>query len=481
MSPLNRRKFLQLSGATASILSLGGCLERQKSSLSYGSKPNVLFIGVDDMNDWVGCLNGHPNAKTPNIDRLAQRGVLFERAYCAAPACLPSRTALMSGLAPHQTGIYTNSSGYWRDSPRLTNAVMLPQYFRQQGYWSGGTGKMYHSHGAMDADPPSWDAYWPSIDHAIAWSAAPPKEERPACGLDLPNRMDWGPVDVDNEEMGDWQSVNWAIEKLQLEHDKPFFLACGIFRPHLPWYVPRKYFDMHPLETVQLPQVKENDLDDIPEKWGHRMAFPTQYHPKIAGAGKWREAVQAYLACCSFADDCVGRLIEALDQSPYKDNTIVVLWSDHGWHLGEKHHWRKFTLWEESCRNPMIIATPDMQTAGGRVGEAVSLMDIYPTLVELCGLPPRRELFGKSLVKFLADPNVRRDEPVVVANGKENWSIRTSRWNYIYYRDRSEELYDHFNDPYEWTNLADSSQYKETKEWLRSFVPNQSIEDSGER
>ncbi|MBN1342530.1 MAG: sulfatase, partial [Phycisphaerae bacterium] len=299
---------------------------------------NVLFIAIDDLNDWTGALGGHPDVKTPNMDRLAARGVLFTSAHCAAPACNPSRAALMTGIRPSTSGVYHNPNP-WRQSPVLQNAVTIPQHFMAGGYRAIGSGKIYH--GGFP-DPPSWQEYWPSQTQNKP--ADPVPDNRPLNGIPRTAHFDWGPVDVRDEKMGDSQVADWVIGQMNKPQDKPLFLACGFFRPHLPWYVPKKYFDMYPPEKITLPNVKDDDLDDVPPM-GRAMAKPEGDHKKVIEHKQWRKAVQGYLASISFVDTCVGRVIDALEKSPIKDNTVIVLWSDHGWHLGEKLHWRKFALW----------------------------------------------------------------------------------------------------------------------------------------
>ena len=263
------------------------------------ARPNVLFIAVDDLNDWIGCLGGHPDVKTPNLDRLASRGVLFTNAFCAAPACGPSRAAVMSGILPSTSGVYTNSQPF-RMSEVLKDAVMLPQHFMAHGYTALGSGKIYHG---IHPDPPSWDDYWPSKLQTKPEDPMP--ENRPINGIPNTAHFDWGPLDVNNGAMGDWKVADWIIGQLGEKHDKPFFLACGFYRPHLPWYVPRKYFEMYPPEKITLPEVNENDLDDIPEA-GRKIARPEGDHANVIKYGQWRKAVQGYLASISFVDDCVG-------------------------------------------------------------------------------------------------------------------------------------------------------------------------------
>lgn len=248
------------------------------------------------------------------------------------------------------------------------------------------------------------------------------------------------------------------------------FLASGISKPHLPWYVPQKYFDLYPLESVTLPTINENDLDDVPPAAVH-MAKPDGDHRKVIEHDQWRRAVQGYLASISFADAVLGRILNAYDASPWKDNTIIVLWSDHGWHLGEKLHWRKFSLWEEATRNALMIVAPGVTTPGSRSHQAVDLMGVYPTLTELCGLPERAEIEGASLVPLLRNPDAERKRPALTTFGQGNHSIRAERWRYTRYNDGGEELYDHSDDPLEWTNLATRPEYTAIKKELAQWLP----------
>jgi arylsulfatase A-like enzyme len=434
--------------------------------------PNVLFIAIDDLNDWVGCLGGHPDVKTPNLDRLARRGVLFTNAYCAAPACNPSRAALMTGIRPSTSGVYHNSQP-WRRSPVLKDAVTIPQHFMAHGYKAVGSGKIYHG---RFPDPPSWNEYWPSQTTNRPADPLPPRDKLPLNGLPKTGHFDWGPVDVPPEMMGDWQVADWVIGQLAQSHDKPFFLGCGFFRPHLPWYVPQKYFDMYPVDEVTLPTVNDDDLEDVPEI-GRSMARTQRDHARVIKYKQWRKAVQAYLASISFVDECVGRVIDALDRSPYRDNTVVVLWSDHGWHLGEKLHWRKFALWEEATHNVMMFAAPGVTSPGGQCDAPVNLLDIYPTLIDLCDLRQRKELEGVSLLPLLKNPETEWDRPALTTHGRNNHSVRSKRWRYIRYSDGTEELYDHKVDELEWNNLAQDPQHSEIKEDLARWLPRTNVMD----
>jgi arylsulfatase A-like enzyme len=421
------------------------------------ARPNVLFIAVDDLNDWVGFLGGYADVKTPNIDRLAARGMMFARAYCSAPACNPSRASLLCGVAPSTSGVYHNNQP-WRKG--LPNAVTLPRYFMNNGYTVVGGGKIFHG-GFPDSR--AWnESFHPPRD--------PQPPNRPVNGLPRTAQFDWGPVDEPDERMADYKIVDWAIEQLGRKREKPAFVAVGLHKPHLPWYVPRKYFDLYPLDTIKRPAAPADDLEDVPAV-GRQMARPQADHRRVVDSKNWDKAVQGYLASIAFADAQIGRLIDALDKSPAADRTIVVLWGDHGWHLGEKQHWRKFALWEEATRVPLAIVAPGVTKPGTRCERTVSLIDLYPTLVELCGLPSKSGLEGRSLRPLLADPTMKWDRPVVTTHGRGNHAIRSERYRYIRYHDGGEELYDHQADPLEHKNLAGDPKLAAVKRRLARFLP----------
>ncbi|MFO8011987.1 MAG: sulfatase-like hydrolase/transferase [Phycisphaerae bacterium] len=465
---MNRRTFLRCAGAGATVLAAGSCaLTAERKSEGNADRPNVLFIAVDDLNDWIGCLGGHPQTRSPNIDRLARRGVLFRNAQCAAPACNPSRAALLTGVRPSTSGVYHNPQP-WR--PVMPDVVTLPQHFMAHGYRVTGSGKIFHG---RYADPPSWQEYWPSKTRTRPGDPMP--KGRPLNGIPNTAHFDWGPVEARDEEMGDWQVADWAREQLASPQADPFFLAVGIFRPHLPWYVPPKYFEMFPPEKVVLPKVKKTDLEDVPEL-GRRMARPQGDHKKVVETDNWARAVSGYLASIAFADACVGRVLDALDASPYADNTIIVLWGDHGWHLGEKLHWRKFALWEEAAHAPLMMAGPGI--ARGGCTRPVSFMDIYPTLADLCGLGPNERLEGNSLRPLLRDPKAEWERPALTTHGRNNHSLRSERWRYIRYADGSEELYDHARDEMEWTNLAGDPACDAIKKRLARYLPEVNVPDA---
>jgi len=465
-SKFPRRNFLKTLGAglLTAALPLSHCAAPTK-------QPNVLFIAIDDLNDWVGCLGGHPDVKTPNLDRLAAQGVLFTNAYCAAPACNPSRAALMTGIRPSTSGVYVNPQP-WRQSSVLKDAVTLPQHFMAHGYTALGSGKIYHG---PYPDPESWNTYWPSKTRDRPPDPLP--ENRPLNTIPKTAHFDWGPVKVSKQEMGDWKVADWVINQLQQTHDKPFFLGCGFFRPHLPWYIPPEYFNLYPLDEITLPNVKEDDLEDVPPA-GIKMAKPEGDHARVLQYNQWRKAVQGYLASISFVDECVGRVINALETSPYRDNTVVVLWSDHGWHLGEKLHWRKFALWEEATHNVLMFRAPNVTQPGSCCEAPANLIDIYPTLIDLCGLQPKSELEGISLLPLLKNPNTKWERPALTTHGRNNHSVRSQQWRYIRYEDGSEELYNHDTDQLEWYNLANDPQYQTIKTELSGWLPDVNAPES---
>ncbi|MFY8200142.1 MAG: sulfatase, partial [Pirellula staleyi] len=302
------------------------------------TRPNVLFIAVDDLNDWIGCMGGHPQTITPNLNRLAASGVLFTNAHCPAPACNPSRSAVFTGRAPNRSGLVDNRQQMREVMPDET---IMPQYFRQHGYYSAGSGKLLH----YFIDAKSWDKYFPKAESENPFPETFYPKKRPVSlergGPWQYVETDWAALDVTDEEFGgDWSVSKWIGEQLSKKHDKPFFLGCGLYRPHEPWFVPKKYFEPFPLESIQLPLgYRENDLDDVPEMG--QKAARNKYFAHIQQQGQWKQAIQGYLASIHFADAMLGRVLDALESGPNAKNTIVVLWSDHGWQLGEKEHWQK--------------------------------------------------------------------------------------------------------------------------------------------
>ncbi len=429
-------------------------------------KPNVLFIAIDDQNDWIGCVGGHPLVKTPHLDGLAQRGTVFLNAHCQAPLCNPSRTSLLLGLRPTTTGVY-GLAPWFRTLPLWQNRVTLPQHFAQHGYRTYSTGKIYH--GGI-----------PSKDRARefdVWGLNPGIGVRPARKLIPPTPMgnhplmDWGSFPHRDEDKGDYQIASWAIEQLQsVSRDRPFFLSAGFFLPHVPCYATQRWFDLYPDDDSVLPKVDRHDRDDTPRfSWYLHWNLPEPRLRWVEENNQWRNLVRSYLASVSFIDSQIGRLLDALAANGLAENTVVVVWGDHGWHLGEKLITGKNTLWERSTRVPLIFAGPGV-TRGGRCSRPAELLDIYPSLAELCGLPARTDLEGHSLVPQLRDAGAARPWPAITSHNQGNHAVRSERWRYIHYADDSEELYDLSADPHEWHNIAAKPEHAavlmEHRKWL---------------
>ena len=305
-------------------------------------------------------------------------------------------------------------------------------------------------------------------------------EGYPFSGLkETPHEGDWGVIPgLVEAEYDDSKSVDYAVRALVKKRDKPFFLACGIFRPHLPWYAPKKYFDLYPLEKIKLPERVEDDLQGAPPQGVKLSAARRNEFLNIKKQGKWKEGVRAYLASISFADAQLGRLLDALGKSSHAENTIIVFWSDHGWHLGEKNHWHKSTLWEEATRIPFMISVPGLTKGGARCGRPVDTLCVFPTLIELCGLKPRKDLDGVSIVPLLKKPEVKWDLPAVTEYKRGQCAVRSERFRYIRYSDGTEELYDHSEDPNEWNNLAEKKPYRKIMDELGRSIPKKFAPDA---
>ncbi len=477
------------------------------------TRPNILFIMADDLNDWVGFLRGHPQTRTPHLDRLAARGVVFANASCASPLCAPSRAAIFSGREPYRSGAYGNSDDIQRVAPDL---VLLPQHLRAHGYRLLGAGKLLHQ-----AKPGLFDeSFFPeqrwSPFEAEATSYTPaelpskatdnPRHEVTLSGgrrFTLPlNRMpsdrapdhpgaesfDWGALAVDDDEMGDGQIARWAVERLGRAADTPFFLGVGFYRPHIPLWAPARYFEPFPVDGVQLPPQLGTDLDDLPAT-GRRIAIDAVTagsHASVLRHDQWKAAVAAYLACIHFVDAQVGRVLAALEAGPHADNTVIVFMGDHGWHLGEKNHWGKLTGWERAVRVPLVIVPARRDAAqyaaGRQAQQPVTLTDLYPTLVDYAGLPPPASaLDGVSLVPWLRAPETRTDRLIVSTVDTVHYSVRDERWRYLRYSDGAEELYDLQADPNEWRNLAALPGHAATKERLAAALPKHPVPASAPR
>ena len=430
------------------------------------TKPNVLFIAIDDLNDWIGCLGGHPQAHTPNIDRLAERGTLFGNAHCQAPLCNPSRSSLLTGRRPSSTGIYGLAPGI-RAVGATRNCVTLPQYFAANGYFTAGFGKVFHD-GSI---PPELHA-----NEFAVWGPAPgmplPKQKFVHTPDDM-RAMDWGVFPSDDHDQPDWKTAGNTIAQLHNRpKDKPFFIACGFRLPHVPCFASQKWFDLLPAENdIVLPPVKENERGGTPDfSWFLHWKLPEPRLSWLKKNNQWRPLVRAYLASTAFMDSQVGRVLDALDAAGVVDNTVVVLWSDNGWHLGEKLITGKNSLWDRSTRVPLIFAGTGI-ARGARCTQPAELLDIYPTLAELCGLPVKSGLEGHSLVPQLKDAAASRPWPAITTHNPGNHTIRTERWSFIQYANGTQELYDMKADPHEWNNVANDPQHAGTIRDLARWLP----------
>ncbi|MFN7928072.1 MAG: sulfatase [Blastocatellia bacterium] len=452
---------------------------------------NVLFIASDDLNNDLGGY-GHPLVKSPNLDRLAKRGMRFEQAYTQYPLCSPSRSSLMTGRRPDVTGVYDLQTHFRQ---KLPNVITLPQMFRNNGYFAARVGKIYHygvpgqiGTSGLD-DPPSWEKFVnpkgrDKTDEGLVKNLTPKRPLGSALGLLKAEGTD--------EEQTDGMVATEAIKLMEENKDKPFFIAAGFYRPHCPFIAPKKYFDLYPLDKITLPKEPAEHLKNVPDAalwvkpayWGLNEA-------------ERREAIQAYYASITFMDAQVGRLLDALERLKLADNTVVVFWSDHGYMLTEHGQWMKQNLWEESARVPLLIAAPKAKAKGQATKRTVELLDLYPTLAELCGLTPPADLDGRSLRALLDNPKAQWNKPAYtqVDRGGVQFgegtppnaaaiqaaqqlpkfmgrSVRTERWRYTEWDEgrKGVELYDHDKDPHEYHNLAQDAAYTKTIEELKRLL-----------
>lgn len=498
--------LISLSLVFLSLIFSVGCSEREDADPAAeeptGERSNLLFIIVDDLNDWTGHLGGHPQAQTPNLDRLAESGAEFTYAYANHPVCGPSRTAMLYGRYAHETGAYGSQTFYSpetlaRYGAQFGNTVVpdifssqksIATAFRENGYYTVGAGKLSHftTHYASD-DIASYfqddfDEYFNSGDRVF------PDPENPE-SEDVVNHLSFGPVAPEEEEdLLDNRFTEWGVEQIKEERDQPFFLALGLKKPHQPWVAPQSYFDQYDLEDIELPEVPGDDLEDVPHAgrvfaqslFGLRTlrgeSYPVTEHEYISSDSLlWKRMVRAYLASTSYVDAMIGKVLDALEESPHAENTIVALVGDHGWHLGEKEHWRKMTLWERGTRVPMIIRRPGASANGQSIGHPVTLQDIYPTLADLADLEINQKLNGHSLAPLLEEPEQEWDKPALMSHGPGNFAVRSGPWRYIRYQNGDEELYNIEEDPGEFANLAAQDGYEEVTERLSQHIPEEHV------
>lgn len=449
-------------------------------------KPNVLFISIDDLNDYISPMDNHPGVKTPNFDRLAKRSVTFTNAHCAAPACHPSRVAVMTGVHPTRSGLYRNLFGAygprWRhESKVLEDAVVLSQHFRNHGYYAMGGGKIFHTlqwtSGDSQNDPSAWDEYRGDPLDPISGDWPRPestqRDQNEGFVGKRPLRNHYfgaAPVELAADE-GDGAVVDWAVAQMKQHRAQPLFLAVGLFRPHIPWEVPAKWFDLYPEEGVRLPAYLETDMEDARS---HRREH---WHKWVTDNDQWKPLMRGYLASISYVDDQLGRLLDGLDASPMAESTIIVLWTDHGFHIGEKENWEKFALWEQTTRTPVFIHAPGYSRDGAKTHQPTTTTDLYPTLCELAGLPIPAQCTGESIAEQVSDPGAMDDRVSLTSFVFPRDGIRAShgisdrRYRFIRYADGFEELYDLEHDRNEFHNLAGDPILAEVKARLIGKLP----------
>jgi uncharacterized sulfatase len=445
------------------------------------NRPNVLFIAVDDLNMNVGCY-GDTIVKTPNIDKLAARGVRFDRAYCQYPFCNPSRASMLTGMRPDTIGIYDLQHNFRGTAP---DAVTLPQMFKNNGYFVARVGKIYHygvpreiGTPGMD-DAPSWDYTFNPLGRDKIEEDKLHVLTRGTGSTTIGFAMAWLDMEGTDDEQTDAIGVTHTIELLEKQAktpDKPFFIGMGFFRPHTPFVATKPWFEKYPLESIKLPKVPADDLADIPD--AALMIRPNDYG---LSEKDLKDCVRGYVASVAALDAQVGRLLDALDRLKLADNTIVVFFSDHGFLLGEHHQWQKQMLFEQANRVPLIIAGPGASGAAGKAAmKPVELLDVYPTLAELCGLTPPANVEGRSLKPLLDNPSREWDHPAFSQVSRRRnkqltmgYSVRTARWRYTQWSKDGkdgEELYDHDKDPGEITNLANDPAQAEVVAQMRKLI-----------
>lgn len=434
------------------------------------NKPNVLFIAIDDLNDFVDIMDGTLRAHTPNIDKLAKAGTLFTNAHCQAPICGPSRASIMTGLYPSTSGNYLQlkDENIKKSNQATREAIFMPDYFEQHGYKTMAVGKIYHNgDGAKTFDEYGGRFSWMGPKPEKRFNYDPALIE----GKIGSTQTDWAAYPEHDSLMTDYQSAKWAVNQLKQKHQKPFFMAVGFVRPHVPWYVPQKWFDLYPLDEIKTPPYNPKDLDDIPlmaQRVAEVPMMPTT--EELIKSKQWKEVVRAYLACISFVDAQLGKVLKALEDSEYNNNTIVVLWSDHGYHLGEKNRFAKQALWERDTRTLLIFKEPDGKK-NQTCNAPVQLLDIYPTLTKLCQLPEYKLAEGHSLLPFLKNPKSKSIHPSLSFYGVGNVAVRNENFRLIQYEDGSIEFYDMTKDPNEWKNLANEKNLRDEIKKMKTLIP----------
>lgn len=450
---------------------------------------NVLMIAVDDLNNEVGAWGG--KAITPNIDKLAASGIQFQNGHAVVPACNPSRVAAMTGRRPQTTGLYGNP-GNFRDLETGKDLITMPQFFKLNGYESVAAGKIFHNPRGKRKDPDvlsdpiSWSyqakvktgtggkKLYEDKNGKAKWLKGDYKHEGKPIGGYLSKFAIWGPIDDPKEKTGDFETARFCADYLSEKKAKPFFLACGIFRPHSPQLAPREFFDLYPIDQIELPSNPYEDIKDLPKFSQKNFSTPLAKRV-VAQPEQWKKAIQAYLASTSFADAAIGEILKGLEKSPHKDNTIVVLWGDHGWQWAQKFRWEKFSLWHKGTNTPFIIKVPGMKPQV--VHDHVSLLDIWPTLMGLMEMKTSEQLEGHDLTPLMKDPTTQWDKPAVITYDGLNNSVRFKQWNFIQYKTGAIELYDNSVDPLELNNLAKDKKYAEVIKQLEKWIPEPGVKD----
>ncbi|MEH0152735.1 sulfatase [Limibacter armeniacum] len=437
-------------------------------------KPNVLMIIADDMNGF-GVNKIYPVVQTPHLDKLAKESINFKNAVCNSPVCNPSRSSFFSGLYPHTSGSYLNGSDAWNRSEKVKAIKSLPECFKENGYETWGRGKLTHSPVPEERKQQMWDN---SLARNGGFGPFPEDQQYWYGG----NKFKSVKAYEDDQVFPDVWNADSAVVFLEREHKKPFFMCYGLWRPHSPYTAPKRFFDLYNEEELTLPAThQKGDLDDVP--FLGRMLVDSLKN--FQGSEENPDALvkkflYGYAANTSFADWNIGRVLEALDKSEYADNTIVILFSDNGFHAGSKQRWGKATLWDMADIVPMLVRMPDKK---GSVSNAtVSLVDLYPTLVEYCGISkPAQQMDGQSFHYLLENPNAKWDRPSFTSYGIKYSSVRSEQYRYIQYPNGTQELYDLKQDPYEFENIVEKSDMKEVIEYHQQFIPEKWAESTGGR